>query len=165
MKKQQRKWVDKSTIYYYNKCRPKSLYEKTRSKLPQKYIDYILKKAANKRITEISGRRLADEVNNKLIKDGIKNKNGSFLTISKSQVNRILRRKYGKTRKIRSVFYLNNTHKQKRIDFCKKLLKKGINGKNIFFTDETIIDLAPAVDSIRLTQKKREKYMKEKKKH
>ena len=65
------------------------------------------------------------------------------------------KKKYGKTRKIRSVFYLTNVHKQKRIDFCKKLLKKGIEGKNIFFTDETIIDLAPAHDSIRLTPKKK----------
>ena len=35
-----------------------------------------------------------------------------------------------------------------------KIVKKGIEGKNIFFTDETIIDLAPAVGSIRLTKKK-----------
>ena len=54
--------VDKSTVYYYSKCRPKSLYEKNKSKLPQKYIDYILRKAANKKLTEISGRELADEV-------------------------------------------------------------------------------------------------------
>ena len=35
------------------------------------------------------------------------------------------------------------------------MLKKGIKGKNIFFTDETIIDLSPAHDSIRLTPKKK----------
>ena len=111
--------VDKSTVYYYSKCRPKSLYEKDRSKLPEKYINYILRKAANKKLTEISGRGLADEVNKKLIKDGVTNKNGKILTISKSQVNRILKRKYGKTRKIRSIFYLSNAHKKKELIFAK----------------------------------------------
>ena len=35
------------------------------------------------------------------------------------------------------------------------MLKKGIKGKKFFFTDETIIDLAPAHGSIRLTPKKK----------
>ena len=58
--------VDKSTVYYYSKCRPNTLYEKNKSKMPQKYIEYIYKKTANKKVTEISGGRLAEQVNEKL---------------------------------------------------------------------------------------------------
>ena len=41
---------------------------------------------------------------------------------------------------------------KKRVDFCKKIIEKKIKGDNIFFTDETKIDMSPYTnDSIRLT--------------
>lgn len=104
---------------------------------------------------------LAEKVNRKLknknilIKKG--KKKGKPLTISKSQINRILKEKFGKARKVRKVFYLNEDHQKKRIKFCKKLLKMKFEGKNFFFTDETKIDLEPPNDQIRLgSQKKKE---------
>ena len=80
---------------------------------------------------------LAEKVNRKLknknilIKKG--KKKGKPLTISKSQINRILKEKFGKTRKVRKVFYLKKDHQKKRIKFCKKLLKMKFEGKNFFF--------------------------------
>ena len=41
--------------------------------------------------------------------DNVLDKNGKLLTITKSQVNRILKDKYGKPIKVRKVFYLNET--------------------------------------------------------
>ena len=82
-------------------------------------------------------------------------KNGKNLSITKSQVNRILREKYGKPLKIRNVFYLNEDARKKRLDFCKNIIQMNLEGKNIFFTDETRIDTAPNTkgESIRLSSK------------
>ena len=100
---------------------------------------------------------MAEKVNKLLKKKNVLNKKGEPLTISKSQINRILKKKFGKTRKIRKVFYLNKNHQEKRMEFCKKLLKMKFKGKNFFFTDETKIDLDPPNDQIRLGPKKKKK--------
>ena len=56
-------------------------------------------------------------------------------------------------RKIRRAFYLNKRQKKQRVDFCKKIIERGLNGDQIMFTDETKIDLSPFLkDSIRLTK-------------
>ena len=47
---------------------------------------------------------------------------------------------------------------KKRVDFCKKIIEKKIKGDNIFFTDETKIDMSPYTnDSIRLTNESKTK--------
>ena len=95
---------------------------------------------------------IAIKINNKLKKDDALNKNREFLTITKSQVNRILKEKYGKPLKIRKVFYLNEAAKRKRLEFCQNIIQKGLEGKNIFFIDETKMDTAPNTkgESIRI---------------
>ena len=92
------------------------------------------------------------------------NKNGKLLSISKRQVNNILREKYGKPLKIKKVFYLNEESKRKRMEFCQKIIDMEIDGKkldgiNIFFTDETKIDTAPNTsnESIRISSKVKNK--------
>ena len=82
-------------------------------------------------------------------------KNRKILTITKSQVNGILREKYGKSLKVRKVFYLNEAAKKKRLEFCQKIIQMGLEAKNIFFTDETRMDTAPNTkgESIRLSSK------------
>ena len=55
--------------------------------------------------------------------------------------SRILNKELGKRRKIKRVFYLSKKNKIKRVEFCKKMIEKGISGKNILFTDEAIIDM------------------------
>ena len=50
-----------------------------------------------------------------------------------STVCRYLRQYYGRPRKIRKSFFLSEEQKKKRVDFCKKVLEKNIDGKCIFF--------------------------------
>ena len=84
--------IPESTVQYYrNRSDIKEI--KRASKLPQKYIDKIYQMASNKTTREMFGRLIAIKINEKLKKDKIKDKNGNFLTITKSKVNRILRDK------------------------------------------------------------------------
>ena len=92
--------ISESTILYYRK-RPDVLEVKRASKLPKKYIDKIYEMASNKATREMPGGLIAIKINQKLKKDNIVNKNGKILSITKSQVNRILREKFGKPLKIR----------------------------------------------------------------
>ena len=68
--------------------------------MPQKYIEYIYKKTANKKVTEISGGRLAEQINEKLERGGVINKKGKIISISKSQVNRILKKNMEKQERL-----------------------------------------------------------------
>ncbi|WP_294242872.1 hypothetical protein [Pseudobutyrivibrio sp.] len=149
------------TIYYYKK-RPEELPTKERHKIPKKYIEEIYKLASNKTTNQMSGGAIANKINEKLKKKNIRDTKGEILTISKSQVNRILRKKYGSPRKIKKTFYLTDEQKQKRVKFCKEILKKGIKGKNIFFTDETKIDTSPFTvgEYIRLSSRKKKQIKK-----
>ena len=90
----------------------------------------------------MTGGLIAIKINNMLQNDNVLYKNGKLLPITKSQVNRILKDKYGKPIKVRKVFYLNETAKKKRLEFCQKIVQMGIEGKNILFTDETRMDTA-----------------------
>ena len=146
--------IPESTIRYYRK-RPDVKFIKRTSKLPQKYIDKIYQMASNKTTREMPGGLIAIKINNKLKKDKIFDKNGKLVTVTKSQVNRILREKYGKPLKVRKVFYLNEKAKKKRLEFCQKIVQMGLEGKNIFFTDETKMDTAPNTkgESIRISSK------------
>ena len=56
---------------------------------------------------------IAIKINQKLKKDNAVDKNGKLLSITKSQVNRILREKFGKPLKIRKLFFLNEEAKKK----------------------------------------------------
>ena len=107
---------------------------------------------------------IAIKINEKLKKNNELDKNGKLLSISKRQVNNILKEKYGKPLKIKKVFYLNEDSKKKRLEFCKKIIDSEIDGKkldgiNIFFTDETKIDTAPNTsnESIRISSKVKNK--------
>ena len=121
----------------------------------QKYFDKIYELASNRTTREMPGGLIAIKINNTLKKDNVLDKNGKILTITKSQVNRILKGKYGKPLKVRKVFYLNEAAKKKRLEFCQKIIQMGLEAKNIFFTDETRMDTAPNTkgESIRLSSK------------
>ena len=145
--------VSTSTVHYYKK-RPELLKCKRSSKLEKKYLEEIYKLASNKTTREMSGGLIAAKINEKLKKNNVLDKNGKPVSISKSQVNRILREKFGKPLKVKKVFYLNDDSKTKRIEFCKKIIEQNLEGKNIFFTDETRIDTSPdtTTESIRLSR-------------
>ena len=59
-------------------------------------------------------------INKKLKKDNVLNKNGKLIAITKSKVNRILKKKYGNPLKIRKVFYLNEEAKKNDWNFAKR---------------------------------------------
>ena len=153
--------IPESTVRYYRK-RPEIKEIKRASKLPQKYIDKIYELASNKTTREMPGGLIAKKINNLLKKDNILDKNWKILSITKSQVNRIVREKFGKPLKVRKVFYLNEEAKKKRVEFCQKIIQMDLEGKNIFFTDETRIDTAPNTkgESIRLSSKIKNKIKK-----
>ena len=115
--------IPESTVRYYRK-RPDNKEIKRASKLPHKYIEKIYELASNKTTREMPGGLIAIKINDKLKNDNILDNNGKYLSITKSQVNRILRKKYGKPLKVRKVFYLNEEAKKKRLEFCEKLLNE-----------------------------------------
>ena len=87
-----------------------------------------------------------------------------MVSISKRQVNNILREKYEKPLKNKKVFYLNDESKRKSMELRQKNLDMEIDGKklddiNILFTDETKIDTAPNTnnESIRISPKAKNK--------
>ena len=67
--------------------------------------------------------------------------NKENMTIHKSTICRMLNKELGRPRKVKRVFFLTDDQKRQRIEFCEKMLKKGIKGGNIFFSDETKIDI------------------------
>ena len=106
----------------------------------------------------MSSRKIACIINEDLKNNHIIDKNGKIVQIEKTTVNRILKKALGKPRKIRKFFFLTNEQKKKRIKFCKWILDKNIKYDQIFFSDETKIDLSPLLnDSIRLSKINQEK--------
>ena len=78
------------------------------------------------------------------------------LFISKDSVNRYLKQVFDKPKKIHKVF--QKKQKIQIVKFFQNILGKIINGKNIFFTDETQIKTGSYInDSIRLSQENQKK--------
>ena len=83
------------------------------------------------------------------------------ISISKATVCRILKNEFGKPRKIRKVFFLNEKQKDQRLEFCHEILKRGIRGDQIFFSDETKIEMGSYIhDYIRLSEENKDKLKK-----
>ena len=100
----------------------------------------------------MSSYRIMKYINLKLAKDKMNRK------VSKATICRILNKEYGKPRKIKKVFFLNKKQKDERIKFFKTILEKGIKGDQIFFTDETKIEMGAYLnDHIRLSKDRKEK--------
>ena len=103
----------------------------------------------------MSSYRIMKYINLKLERDKMNMK------VSKATICRILNKEYCKPRKIKKVFFLNKKQKEERVKFCKMILDKGIKGEQIFFTDETNIEMGPYVnDHIRLSKDSKEKLKK-----
>ena len=86
---------------------------------------------------------------------------GRNLKISHMTTRRILNKNIGKPRKIQKVCSINQKKKDERIKFCKKILELNLEGKDIFFTDESIMDIIPFVnEKIRLSKENSEKVKK-----
>lgn len=63
--------------------------------------------------------------------------------------------------KVRKTFFLSSEQMQKRVEFCRNMLNRGIGYNQIMFTDETKINLGCYTnDSIRLSKETKEKLKK-----
>ena len=78
------------------------------------------------------------------------------MTVYFTTVNNYLKEHFGKPRKIRKVFFLSKEQKKKRVDFCNRILERGIQINQIFFSDESKIELGAFTnDFIRLDPDKK----------
>ena len=92
-----------------------------KKKFSQFYIDKIIILARNKTTSAMSCRKIASIINTSFIKRNIK-KNGKQLKISFKTVSNYLKEEFGKPKKIKKVFYLSETQKKARVDFCHNIL-------------------------------------------
>ena len=65
---------------------------KDRTKLPKKYFNKIIEMATNKTTSQMSGGAISNLINEELQNKNILNKKRKILSISKRQVNRILKK-------------------------------------------------------------------------
>ena len=143
--------ISKQRVNYWVKTPIKSS-QSRRKKLDKIYIDKIISLGENQTTSSMSSRKIANIINSEFQKEDIN------LSISKDSVNRYLKEAFGKPRKIHKVFHLTKEQKIQRVKFCRDILNKMINGKNIFFTDETQIKTGSYFnDSIRLSQENQKK--------
>ena len=100
-------------------------------------------------------------INEDFRKDNVLNSKNEPLSVGKSSINNYLNENLGHPRAIRKAFFLSKDQKKKRLKFCKSILEKNIDGKNIIFTDEAKRDMSPYTrDSIRLTKNNQKKLKK-----
>ena len=135
---------------------------KRRNKLNEEEVNIIVEMAKDKTTSEMSSRKIANEINNKFEAEGRMNANGKQFKIGKSTICKYLNKQLGKPRKLRKVFALNEKNKKKRVDYCENLIKNKIKVKNIFFTDETSIKCSsfPRGEQIRLSEESTKKFKK-----
>ena len=135
---------------YYQTHNDLKIKQKRRKKFNKFYFDKIVKLARNKTTSSMSCRKISRIINSALLKRNIKYR-GKQMKISFKTVSNYLKEIYGRPKKIRKVFYLSEAQKKKRVDFCQKILQRGIDFKQLMFTDECRFDLgAYTRDWIRL---------------
>ena len=128
-----------------------------RRKLPEEYMKRILELAQNQTTSAMSSRKICAIINAELEAKNILDSKNRPLEIHRSTVCSYLHDFYGKPKKIRKAFFLNQEQMKKREEFCKMILERKINFDQIMFTDECIIDLSAYTnDSIRLTPQAKE---------
>ena len=149
--------ISKQKVNYSSKTSIKSV-QFRKTKLSKEYIDKIIRLAEDKLTSDMGSRKIACIINEDLKNNHIIDNKGKIVQIEKTTINRILKQALWKPRKIRKVFFLTNEQKKERVKFCKWILDKKIKHDQIFFSDETKIDLSPFLnDSIRLSKKNQDK--------
>ena len=145
----------KKKVSYWSRTELKESQHKPK-KLNEKYIKTIQRWALNITTSQRSSRKIATMINSILAKRKEFDSKGRQITIHYTTVNNYLREYYGKPRKIRKTFFLSNEQMQKRKEFCQMILDKNIQPQQIFFSDESKIDLGSfSHDLIRLDPNKR----------
>jgi len=92
--------------------------------LKEEYIQKIILWEKNKTISQRSCRKIAMMLNSVLKNTGEVDGNGNQITISFNTVNNILKKYYGRPKKIRKVFFLSKKQIEKRNEFCKMIIEK-----------------------------------------
>ena len=146
--------IKKQKISYWKKNEIKTVINR-KSKLTEEDVKYMIKLAENRTTSDMDSRKITMLMNEKFKKEGRK------LTINHMTTCRILNKNMGKPRKMKKVFSINNKKKEERIKYCNKILELDLRGKDLFFTDESIMDLSPFVnEKIRLSKENNEKLKK-----
>ena len=84
-------------------------------------------------------------------------KEGKKTRISRTTVAKYLKNYFGAPRKMKKVFQ-QTIKKEERLKFCKKVIDMELEGKDLFFTDESQMDCSPFVNEhIRLSPENQEK--------
>ena len=147
--------LKKEKVSYWAKTEIKFSQRKPK-KLNDFYIEKIIKWAKNKVTSQRSSRKIANMINSVLNKLNEVDRKGRPVTVHYTTVNNYLKEYYGKPRRIRKVFFLSKEQKGDRKKFCQMILSKNIKPEQIFFSDESKIDLGSFTrDSIRLDPKKK----------
>ena len=116
-------------------------FQSRKLKLKDIYVQRIIRWAKNKPTSLMSCRKISRMINSVLEKRNEIDGQGKQVTITYKTVNNILKKHYGKPKRIRKVFYLSEKDKEKRYNFCKRILERKINYDDILFTDESKISL------------------------
>ena len=104
--------LKKQKVSYWTRI-PKNYEIKRNTKLDEKYKKRIVELAEDKLIWDINSIKITEIINKLLKKNNIWNSKVKILTIDKTAVNKFLKKSYGKSRKVRSIFFLNNVQKKK----------------------------------------------------
>ena len=84
-------------------------------------------------------------------------KAGKTTRISRTTVAKYLKNHFGAPRKMKKVFE-QMIKKEERIKFCQKILDMKLEGKDLFFTEESQMDCSPFVNEhIRISPENQEK--------
>ena len=143
----------KQLVSKYRKYDPKPRPIKRSLKLPERYKKFLINIAQDKPLGRYSSRFLAGTINRILWRRKVRDSKRRIMTVTHSTINSYLNKLLGKPKKIIKVFYLSETQKKERVKFCKMILKN-YQKRNIFWTDETQIDLCNYTrDYIRLPKK------------
>ena len=110
-------------------------------KLKDIYIQSIQRWATNKTTSSKSSRTIASKINYVLRKRNEVDKRGKPITVHYTTVNNYLKQYFGKPRKFRKAFYMSNENRKKRVELCKRIFGMNIKSEQIFFTDESCIEL------------------------
>ena len=130
--------IAKQTVNYWLH-HPIVIKRKRRTTLNRKEINLIIRWARDKPIHLCSAKKIQFKFNN-LSKR--KKEKGKPKKISLSTINKTLNTHLSKPKQIRKVFFLNETKKEQRLKFLIFMKENGISPEQIFFTDESIVNLS-----------------------
>jgi len=130
--------ISKQTVNYWLH-HPIIIKRKRRTKLTRPEINIIIKWARDKPINICSAKKIRNRFN--LLPKRRKEK-GKQKKISLSTANKTLNKYVSKPKQMRKVFYLNEKKKDQRLKFLLFMKEHNITPEDIFFTDESIINLS-----------------------